>query len=592
MRKVLIFLLFNLSLLVFYSEYKNNSLSLQVNDLYYKFNANSPSQKVVFIEIGEEAINRHGRWPWERKVIADLVRQINAKVILLDIVFSEKAKNDSYLADVISQKPVVCGFFLRKNATQKITPSQLEILSDSVIDAEGSFLSAGYAEVNVQEILNACTLNGVFSTYSDADNIFRHYILAYMYKGMVFPSLGLQGLRLYFNRDFEIKNHIFYYFDKKIRLNEQNALKLNFYRPEKYKIIPIDKAKNYDLKDKIAIIGISELGISDIRSTPIGQIPGPLLHYTFVSNILNGDYIKEYPYLDFAVVLLFMILPVVVFYFTSSALLRHVIYFSSLLVFVIFSFLLYRYYNIQIGLFFPVVYFVLNVILLELYLYIQKEQKEKFIKNAFSSYLSKELMDEILNNPEKLKLGGEEKELSILFLDLRNFTSLAEKMTPQEVVSLINTLFSPFSEIIQKNKGMVDKYVGDAIMALFNAPVDVKDHAVMACKSALEIMDKLKELNEKMGTEIDIGIGINTDTVYVGNMGSEKRFNYTAIGDGVNLASRLESKTKELNCKILISHTTYEQVKTHFRCRYIGEVKVKGKEEKIKVYSLESLSKN
>jgi len=592
MKKFFIFFLFNFFLLLFYFEFKNNSISLRLKDFYYFFNEKNPSNKVVFIEIGESSINKYGRWPWDREILAKLIKNIHAKVILLDIVFSEPTIKDKYLAKIISQKPIVCGFFLRNKATQNISDNQLDVLSDSVIEAEGKFISSKYAEVNVENILNSCTLNGVFSTFSDNDNIYRHYVLAYLYKGMVFPSLGVQGLRLYFNKDFEIKDNFFYFFDKKIKLNQYNALKLNYYKPQKYVSIPIDSVKNYNLKDKIAILGISELGISDIKSTPIGQIPGPLLHYTFISNILNGDYIKEISYLDTIITLFFIFLPFIIFYLTKKTLLRHLLYVVSLFIFLILAIFIYKKYNIQIELLFPILYFVLNIILLELYLYLQKEKREKFLKKAFSSYLSKEVMDEILKNPDKLKLGGEEKELSILFLDLRNFTSLAEKMSPEEVVQMINKLFSPFSDIIQKNKGMVDKYMGDAIMALFNAPLDIKDHAILACKSALEIMEKLNEINKKMNTNIDIGIGINTDKVYVGNMGSEKRFNYTAIGDGVNLASRLESKTKELNCKILISHSTYEKVKSYFNCTYMGEVKVKGKEEKIKVYSLNGIKKD
>jgi adenylate cyclase len=584
-KTILMIILLNIFLAVFYLNYKNNSLSLQVSDFYYQFNNKKSSDKVVFIEIGEKSINRYGRWPWNRKVLADLIKNINAKTVLLDIVFSESTKDDAYLGNVIGSKPAVCGFFLRKYATQNVKPGLFNILSDSSIDASGNFIGAKYAEINVKPILENCPLNGVLSTFSDKDNIFRHYIVAYTFKDMVFPSLGLQGLRLYFNRDFQIKNNTLYYFNQKIRLNKKNALRLNFYK--KYNIISIEDVKKYDLKDKIAIVGISEIGISDIRSTPIGQIPGPLIHYTFVSNILNGDYIKQNSLLNAFVVLLYILLPFVFYRFINSVKLRYVLYFVSLFVFYVSAVLLYKYQNIITELFFPTVYLIINVLIIEFVVFLQKEKKEKFIRDAFSNYLSKDLVEEIINDPDKLKLGGEDKELSILFTDIRSFTTLAEKMSPEAVVTLINSLFSPFSEIIQKNKGMVDKYIGDAIMALFNAPVDVENHAEMACKSALEIMQKLEEINKELKLNIRMGIGINTDNVYVGNMGSEQKFNYTAIGDGVNLASRLESKTKELGVSILISEKTYEKIdKNRFECEYVGEVKVKGKDEKIRVYSL------
>jgi adenylate cyclase len=224
-------------------------------------------------------------------------------------------------------------------------------------------------------------------------------------------------------------------------------------------------------------------------------------------------------------------------------------------------------------------------------MFYKKEKESKFIKEAFKSYLSAELLNEISKHPETLKLGGEKKEVTILFTDIRGFTSISENLDPKDVVTLINSIFTPLSHIITEHKGMVDKYIGDAIMAIYNAPIDVADHPTLACKSAVLMQLELKKINKKLKEkgfkEIEMGIGINTGFVAVGNMGSDIKFNYSALGDGVNLASRLESATKVVKEHILISKSTYDKIdKNYFICKAQGTIKVKGKAKEVEIYSL------
>ena len=586
---ILTFVIINILLLWVYFLYPTTKISLQLNDIYYKFNHNTPNQNIVFVQIGEKSINKFGRWPWDRKTLAKQIDKIkNAKVILLDMVFSEPTKKDGYLADVIGNKDIICGFFLRNKATQILDQDRFDVLSDSSIELNNVKLIYGkYAEVNVEPILSNCSLNGVFSTVSDTDNLYRRYIVAYIYRDLIFPTLGIQALRYYYNKDINIQNHNLIINNSKIPLDKENSLKLNFYK--KYNIVSITDVDKYNFKNKIVIIGISEVGISDIRSTPIGQIPGPLLHYTFISNILNKDYIKQYPLLN----LIFILLAIIATVFSrklQTIAKRGIIYISFIIIFIVTALELYIFYNIEIDIFYPLIFFIINLFLTEYQLFKIQEQKEKFIKEAFQSYLSPTLLHELLKNPDKLKLGGEEKELTILFTDIRGFTTISENLSPEEIIALINKLFSSLSHIIIDNKGMIDKYIGDAIMALFNAPVDIQNHATLACKSAIEMQLAINEFNEKRKNlpPIRMGIGINTDRVYVGNMGSDIKFNYSALGDGVNIASRLESETKLLKVKILISKNTYEQIdKKLFKCVHKGEVYVKGKSKPIEIYSLE-----
>ena len=594
---IIIVIFINISLLWIYFLSPTNKLSLQIDDFYYKFNKKTPNKDIVFVQIGEKSINKFGRWPWDRKILAQQLAKIkNAKMILLDMVFSEPTKNDQFLADVIADKNMLCGFFLRNKATQKIDNERFEILSDSSIDLNNvKLVYAKYAEANIEPILSSCALNGVFSTFSDKDNLYRRYVIAYIYRNLIFPTLGVQALRYYYNEDINIKHHTLFIKNTKIPLDNENSLKLNFYNIKKYQIIPIVDIDKYNFKDKIVIVGISEIGISDIRSTPIGQIPGPLIHYTFISNILNQDYIQEYKSLNILFILISILLPFIARKFTTIAK-RSILYLLFLVLFFIINISLYKLFNIEVDIFYPLIFFIINLLLSEYQLFKQQEAKEKFIKEAFQSYLSPTLLEELIHHPEKLKLGGEEKELTILFSDIRNFTSISEASSPEELIKLINTLFSKLSYIIIENKGMIDKYIGDAIMALFNAPIDIKDHATLACKTAVQMQLAINEFNQNRKkqnlSEIHMGIGINTDKVYVGNMGSDIKFNYSALGDGVNVASRLESETKLLNVRILISKNTYDKIdKNLFICTHKGKVHVKGKTHPIDIYSLEGYDK-
>jgi adenylate cyclase len=212
------------------------------------------------------------------------------------------------------------------------------------------------------------------------------------------------------------------------------------------------------------------------------------------------------------------------------------------------------------------------------------------MRDAFSSYLSADLLDQLIENPEALALGGEKKELTILFSDIRGFTTISESMDPVSLINLLNRYFTPMTNSVLEHGGMLDKYIGDAVMAFFNAPVDVKEHANAGCDTALEMIEKLDELNIELAAEgippIRIGIGLNTAEVVVGNMGSDTRFNYTVIGDGVNLSSRVEGLTKNYGVDILITEFTVEKITKDFVYRKIEPVKVKGKDEAVLLYEL------
>ncbi len=211
------------------------------------------------------------------------------------------------------------------------------------------------------------------------------------------------------------------------------------------------------------------------------------------------------------------------------------------------------------------------------------------MKNLFSKYVSKEVLEEILKNPSQVTLGGEEKEITVLFSDIRGFTSISEKTTPKELVRLLNKYFTAMTEQILKNGGVLDKYIGDAIMAFWGAPIENLEQADKAVRAALQMIQKLDELNKELMSEgipeIKIGVGIYTGPAVVGNIGSNLRFDYTAIGDTVNTASRLEGLCKEYNTRIIIGKTTKNKLKDDYNLKFLGSALVKGKNKSVDVYT-------
>ncbi|MBT5934628.1 adenylate/guanylate cyclase domain-containing protein [Sulfurimonas sp.] len=605
-----------LTILLLLQHYKVDpleSFSLKFNDVNFNVQEKDPSKDVVFVAVDEPSVNEYGRWPWKREKLAiGMDNLVQADVVLLDMIFSEPTseEQDSMLAESISSlNNSVCGFFLRHKATQNIGDDELEILGDSSLDLLQSqimeyeapkFASATFAEMNILPILEACTLSGSFSTVRAKDDKLRAYPISMYFKNILYPSLGIQGLRIKFNKDIQrIDNKHLELNNKLISLTDDGLVRLNYYDINKYKTISfLDVAtgvvKPEYFKNKIVILGITEVGAGDIVSTPIGSIPGPLLHYTFMSNLLQDHLIEEFNYISTILVILMALMPFILVLLIKKIVYRaiaNIVIYTILYIYVRYLFVEYMMY---IDMFYPLITLILSLIGVEAIAFNIQERSGKFIRGAFSSYLSGDLLDQLIENPKALSLGGERKELSMLFSDIRGFTTISESMDPISLITLLNRYFTPMTNVVMDNHGMLDKYIGDAVMAFYNAPVDVKDHADAACKSALEMIVKLDELNIELNKEnipsIYIGIGINTAEVVVGNMGSDSRFNYTVIGDGVNLASRVESLTKNYGVNILITEFTVQKISKDFIYRKIEPVKVKGKDQAVLLYELMAFS--
>jgi adenylate cyclase len=337
------------------------------------------------------------------------------------------------------------------------------------------------------------------------------------------------------------------------------------------------------IKDGIALIGSTAIGAYDHYPSPFfAATPGVEFHANLIDNLIHRDYLRSFPFLLKTAILLIAIwLPVLLYKKNIKFITLSVLALIALYSFIS-HFCIRLHYDFNIATYIIIVFISYSYIIA--YKSIVEGKQKKWIKNTFSQYLSSKVVDILVNNPEKLTLGGEKREMTVSFLDISGFTSMSEKMTPEELTKLLNTYLSELTEIIHKNDGVVDKYIGDCIMSFWNAPIDQKNHRTLACISAVESIEKLKELNAKTGKNLSVKIGINSGVMVVGNMGSHTRFAYTVLGDNVNLASRLEGANKFFHSKILISENVYEEAKEAVAARYLGKIKVLGKETPIAVY--------
>jgi adenylate cyclase len=343
------------------------------------------------------------------------------------------------------------------------------------------------------------------------------------------------------------------------------------------------------------LLGVTALGIYDVRNTPFSTTstyPGLEGHATVVHNLLTKSFLDKPKWaviydlftLIFLSVLTGVILP-------RLNAVYGILFAAGLFTFHLFaSEWLFVSYGIWINIVYPLLALILTYTSLTVYRYFTEERRRKQIKGAFSHYVSSSVVNEMLRHPERLKLGGDKKDLTVLFSDIRGFTTISERMTPEDLVHLLNEYLTIMTNVVFKYDGTLDKYMGDAIMAIYGAPLERQNHPSNACHAALEMMEALKNLNEKWIKEgkepLDIGIGISTGMMMVGNMGSEQRFDYTVMGDAVNLGSRLEGANKNYKSHIIISESTHGRIEDEFFCMELDSVRVKGKTKPVKIYQL------
>ncbi len=626
MKKRLVFILFGLlAALIAFIGYRQapqmlQQLDYRIKDARFRLRGPvKPDNAVVVVAIDHASIKEIGRWPWSREVTGKLIENLalyGARVTALDIVFSEPQTSvaDSALASSISKSGnVVMGYFFR-DEEQPLDPvalSQLENSAVKMMKVEEGVQSIPLIEyrnldLNLARLGDKALDFGFFNARPDGDGLYRRSLLLLLYDGQIYPSLAMNALRHYLDSEImlEVKQ---YGIDGlqigslRVPSREDGTMALNYYGPKgSFRTISAadiikKRLKPGELEGSIAFVGATEIGIYDIRPTPFDATqPGVELHATVAANALEHRFLKYDGVTQMQEILCIFVFPVIlgiVLAFMPGT-------FAGLAAFAVtFAlFYLFNYFSFTRGLrdltlIYPMLGLSLTYLGSESWRNLVVEKKGRQMKKAFSNYVSPDLVKEIEKNPDKLVLGGEQREISILFSDIRGFTTVSESLTPPELVKLLNEYLSPMTRIVLEEKGTLDKFIGDAVMAIFNAPLDVPDHPVRACTVAVRMMEELKRLNsgfiEKGMHTLDIGVGVNTGPAVVGNMGADIRFDYTAIGDSVNLASRLEGLNKYYGSHILVSEDTRKQIlEGRFVFREVDRVRVKGKHLPIVMYEL------
>ena len=579
------------------------AMASAVSDTYYHFNPRRPSQEVVFIAVDHKAVQQFGRWPWPRRQIAAGIEKCRAaRVIALDMLFSETTDpaSDQALGAAMAHATTIGGYQL--NGARHIRPEAAGmalLANSSLTDSKNPHLveSRDDVELSIPTVLAGQAALASLNTLPDRDERFRHYPAAFVFFGMVQPSLGVQSMQVYLDTQASLRGDsgTLAFGSRIVHLDRHGFTRLNYYPEDSFHTVSFADLFAADfqpasLEGKLVLVGITEAGVADVRATPLGQYPGPLMHATFMANVLGGDELREFSTTAMAGVLLLTLAATLSVVLLRLALVRAALYLGLAAAAYLAGLLLYR----QAGLWLESGYLMGGVVaaalLIETSLLTHSKKHAEKLRLAFSTYLPPGLVNRIVENPEQLKLGGEKKEITVLFSDIRGFTSMSEGVTPERLAEIMASYFQPMTEAVFDQGGTLDKYIGDAIMALFNAPLDQPDHVLAACRAAVAMQYAQIRINEKhalQGTPpLKTGIGINCGPAIVGNLGSSIRFNYTAIGDTVNLASRLESATKKLGVDIAIGESVYQRVKDHLPCRALGCVQVAGKEQPQPVFEL------
>lgn len=602
-------------------------------------------ERIVILDIDEKSLAEVGRWPWSRNKLAELTTRLfdhyNIKVLGFDVVFAEPdqssglssldtlakgpLKNDAafhsalksvrgdldydqQFADTVSKHPVVLGYTFstgQKSGAlpEAVLPAGTFDGKDVLIDKRDGFNG------NLQALQTATQMAGHFNPYIDPDGIFRRVPMLIEYDGMYFESLSLAIVRTLLEKPqitpgypAESGYNRLEWLDLKtprgtlrIPVNEEANTLIPFRGLQKsfpyYSATDALHARlsHEQLKGKIVLLGTTAPGLMDLRATPVEAVyPGVEIHANLVAGLLDGTLKQKPSYtlgadlaqLLFVALLLVFLLPLL------SPIKATLLTLATLGSVSAFNYSLWN-----SGLAMPLAAILSTILALFAFNmswgYFVESRSKRQLADRFGQYVPPELVEEMARDPELYSMEGKKEELTVLFSDIRGFTSISEALDSKELTHLMNEYFGAMTRVVQKNRGTLDKYIGDAIMAFWGAPVADVSHAQHAVQTALEMQAELRKLDERFIARgwpvLHIGVGINTGTMTVGDMGSEVRKSYTVMGDAVNLGSRLEGITKKYGVGIIVSETTKQLADKHVY-RELDRVRVKGKQEPVAIF--------
>ncbi|MCP4185582.1 MAG: adenylate/guanylate cyclase domain-containing protein [Hyphomicrobiales bacterium] len=613
---------------------------------------------VRIVDIDDASLKEHGQWPWPRTRIASLVKrltQLDAAAIAFDVVFAEADRttgreisrhldeinwpdrenlktmlnglpdNDQIFAEAIAKSSVVLGFFRLPPSTSESNPNSMPLNK-----AKYAFLGHDPKSL-LEKAVNSTAPLKIFqepaagialahASPNKTDDIVRKVPLFFQDETTLFSSLSIETLRVALGKSTfvvktssasgEVDSGASAVTEAKVGqfsfpLTNNGEFNVYYAHRQAGRYIPArdvlsenDAKLRQQIEGNIILIGTSATGLEDLRISALGEtISGVSIHAQIIDQILTGTFLSRPDWAKgaeilFTIVICLLILAILPF---SSALGSAVAGSVLAAIIITTSWFAFSQKGLLIDPIFPTITAVTLFLLTTVIRFAVTEREKRFVRSAFQHYLAPDLLNQLEQRPESLKLGGEIRDMTLMFMDIRGFTPISEKLDPEELVVFLNQLLSPLSEIIMKHEGAIDKYIGDCIMAFWNAPLDVKDHRRKAAKATLEMLTCVKELNDRDAFQfksgntglgnVEIGIGLNSGEGCVGNLGSSQRFDYSVVGDTVNVAARIESSCKKFGWPLLLSLGTAESCEG-FAMLKAGMVSLKGKSQPSALFAL------
>jgi adenylate cyclase len=613
-------------------------LRLKTFDFYQLILKPKPSpEQVVIIDIDEKSLNKLGQWPWPRTILARLVdfaANAGAAAIGFDVQFPENDRtspanvadvvesydaatagklramksNDEVFGEAMAKARVVLGQSGSHREIKQWHASKIETSAIATLGPDPARFIDTYPGLvrNVPELEASAKGRGMVSINPEKDGIVRKLPFIMKAQDLLLPAFGLELIRVATGQaTILIKSEN----SGVASLNlagvqmpaDRNAKAWVHFRPHNQNIffsasdVLENKVPPQVFKGRIVLVGTSAAGLFDIKATPVDPaMPGVEIHAQLINAILTQSLLKRPAWASGMEViltvliglLLIALLPRLGAFFTIAA--------GAIIAVSVTAGCWWAFANYKLifDYAFPLLTSLAVTGLMVSLGYLQEEIDRRRIRTAFGQYLSQDMVNRLADNPDQLTLGGETKSMTILFSDVRGFTTISEtyKSNPQGLTMLINSLLTPLSEAVVAHRGTIDKYMGDNIMAFWNAPLPDDNHAMNACLAALDMSRRLDLLNEERRANgevpLEIGVGINSGDCVVGNMGSDLRFDYTVLGDAVNLASRLEGQTKSYGVLIIIGEGTAVQVQEKIAVLHVDRIRVKGKTEPEEIYAV------
>lgn len=605
------------------------------------------SDDIVLVVIDAKTVEKY-RWPWKRevncKIFEYFLNYSKPKAVVYDAIVatldSENPDSDKKFFNTLAKfDNLVVGFMPRIKAWEDVKRGETydnEFLDKFAVEAKDKVYPRPllfsslmmFPKPYFDAVKNAGSvsmlpgfINGNLDSYA-RDEVYRNHEYFLRYGDRLLPSLAMKTF-LILNKNPNIvltRSKILFpqlgYQIKQKTSPYQSIVPLRYYKlysgGYSHQVFSaVDVMDSYDkirsgqkpiiepneFKDKIVVVGANVptgTGLNDVKNTPVfPNHSGVDIQATAIDNIMHNDFLRILPN-SFNILLTILGMLLVYAIIRIHDLFKSISYtISFILGYLIFSTICF-YFGIVVNVITPVVMFIVTMIIAYTHKFVLENRSKEKVKSAMGKYMSEDVMKRVIMNIDNLGLGGKKANVTVLFSDIRGFTSMSENMSAQQVSEILNEYFTEMEPIITKYNGIINKFIGDAVMAIFGEPIQDKNHPINAVKCAYEMLLKVKELQKKWALEgkpkIEIGIGINTGDVFVGNIGSINRMEYTVIGDTVNLASRLESYNKIYKTKMLISSSTYEETKNYVDVIKISNVEIRGKAHRMDIYEVLKVS--